>query len=75
MNSFTPYSDGSSLVLLGRFNSQARPSAASLFLMRVSTGVPTLVTEVPLTGAVTDSRLIGNRLYVLSNDYLQRDGT
>ena len=67
-------SDGSSLALLGRSNSQARPGAASLFLLRVSAGVPTLVTEVPLTGAVTDSRLIGNRLYVLSNDYLQRDG-
>jgi len=67
--------DGSSLALLGRSNTSTRAGAASLFLLRVALGVPTLVAEVPLEGEVIDSRLIGNRLYILSTRSLEQDGT
>ncbi len=57
---------GSRLALLGQSRAADWTQSAALFLLAVTDGVPTLVAEIPLTGVVRDSRLIGDRLYVLS---------
>ncbi|MEQ1749331.1 MAG: beta-propeller domain-containing protein [Prosthecobacter sp.] len=56
---------GSTVALLGRSNDKARQGAATIWLIRVTDGVPALVGEVPLEGSITDSRLIGSTLHVL----------
>lgn len=60
---------GSTVALLGRSNDKARQGAATIWLIRVTDGVPALVGEVPLEGAITDSRLIGSTLHVLCSVY------
>jgi len=61
---------GTRLALLGRSNSKERPGA-TIFLLHVLDGVPTLTGEVPLDGAITDSRLIGTTLHVLCSTWSQ----
>jgi hypothetical protein len=56
---------GTQVALLGRSNDKARQGAATIWLIRVTDGVPAIVGEVPLEGAITDSRLIGTTLHVL----------
>jgi hypothetical protein len=56
---------GTQVALLGRSNDKARQGAATIWLIRVTGGVPAIVGEVPLEGAITDSRLIGTTLHVL----------
>ncbi len=56
---------GTQLALLGRSNDKARQGAATIWLIRVTDGVPAIVGEVPLEGSITDSRLIGTTLHVL----------
>ncbi len=56
---------GTQVALLGRSNDKARQGAATIWLIRVTAGVPAIVGEVPLEGAITDSRLIGTTLHVL----------
>lgn len=56
---------GTQVALLGRSNDKARQGAATIWLIRVTDGVPMMVGEVPLEGAITDSRLIGTTLHVL----------
>lgn len=58
---------GSAVALVGQSNTMERAGHSSLYLLRVQEGVPTLMEEVPLQGSVLDSRLIGDRLYVLSS--------
>lgn len=60
---------GSTIALLGRSNDKARQGAATIWLIRVTDGVPALVGEVPLAGSITDSRLIGSTLHVLCSVY------
>jgi hypothetical protein len=60
---------GSTVALLGRSNDKARQGAATIWLIRVTDGVPALVGEVPLDGAIADSRLIGSTLHVLCSVY------
>lgn len=57
--------EGSRIALLGRSNDKTRAGAATIWLIEVTEGVPVLVNEVPLEGAISDSRLIGDRLHVL----------
>lgn len=68
-------SAGQHLALLGQSNSAERPGAATVFVLEVNAGVPRLTAEIPLTGDVNDSRLIGNVLYVMSTTYTEIDGT
>jgi len=62
---------GTRLALLGRSNDKTRPGAATIWLIQVSDGVPAIVGEVPLDGAITDSRLIGSTLHVLCSVWPQ----
>jgi hypothetical protein len=66
---------GTQLALLGRSNAADRAGAATLFVLNVTAGVPSLVAEVPLRGTVSDSRLIGNTLYVMATEYVETAGT
>lgn len=56
---------GTQVALLGRSHDKARLGAATIWLIRVTDGVPVIVGEVPLEGSITDSRLIGTTLHVL----------
>lgn len=66
---------GQHLALLGQSNSAERPGEATLFVLEINAGVPRQLAEIPLLGAVSDSRLIGNLLYVMSTTYSETDGT
>ncbi|WP_105074881.1 hypothetical protein [Chromatium okenii] len=61
--------------MLGQSNSAERPGEATLFVLEINAGVPRQLAEIPLLGAVSDSRLIGNLLYVMSTTYSETDGT
>lgn len=65
--------EGSDLALLGRSTEPGQVGATSLFLLKVTNGVPALVQEMPLAGEVIDSRLIGSRLYLLKRPTTQGD--
>lgn len=54
------------VALLGRSNRKERVGEASLYLVKIRDGVPILTAEIPLQGHVSDSRLIGDRLHVLT---------
>jgi len=56
---------GTQVALLGRSNDKARPGEATVWLIRVTDGVPVMTGEVPLEGSITDSRLVGTTLHVL----------
>lgn len=56
---------GTQVALLGRSNEKGRQGAATVWLIRVTDGVPVMTGEVPLEGAITDSRLVGTTLHVL----------
>lgn len=72
---FVLNTEGTRVALLGRSNDKARPGASSLWLIEVTEGVPVLVNEVPMEGAIADSRLIGDRLHVLcTRVVLDKDG-
>jgi hypothetical protein len=62
---------GSTVALLGRSNDKARQGAATIWLIRVTDGMPALIGEVPLDGSITDSRLIGSTLHVLCSVWSQ----
>jgi len=62
---------GTQVALLGRSNDKARQGAATIWLIRVTDGVPAMVGEVPLEGAITDSRLTGTTLHVLCSVWTQ----
>ncbi len=62
---------GTQLALLGRSNAADRAGAATIFVLKVDAGVPSVVTEVPLAGTVSDSRLIGTMLYVMATEYVE----
>lgn len=62
---------GTQLALLGRSNAADRAGAATIFVLKVTAGVPSVVTEVPLAGTVSDSRLIGTMLYVMATEYVE----
>jgi hypothetical protein len=62
---------GSTVALLGRSNDKTRQGAATVWLIRVTNGVPALIGEVPLEGAITDTRLIGTTLHVLCSIWSQ----
>lgn len=66
---------GTQVALLGRSNDKARQGAATVWLLRVTDGVPTMVGEVPLEGAITDSRLIGTTLHVVCSVWSQATAT
>lgn len=66
---------GSTVALLGRSNDKARQGAATVWLIRVTAGVPALIGEVPLEGAITDTRLIGTTLHVLCSVWSQNSST
>jgi hypothetical protein len=66
---------GTQVALLGRSNDKARQGAATIWLIRVTDGVPMMVGEVPLEGAITDSRLIGTTLHVLCSVWTQATAT
>ena len=68
---FVLNADGSEVALLGRSNDKARQGAATVWLIRIIDGMPNLISEVPLEGAITDSRLIGRKLHVLCSSYAQ----
>ncbi len=68
---FVLNAEGSEVALLGRSNDKARQGAATVWLIRVTDGVPSMIGEVPLEGAITDSRLIGSKLHVLCSSYAQ----
>jgi hypothetical protein len=55
----------STVALLGR---QTNGSEA-LFIVRIQNGVPALVSQTALAGTLLDSRLIGNRLHLLTQAY------
>lgn len=61
--------EGTSVALLGRSQTQERSGQSALFIMTVTQGVPELVQEIPVLGYAFDSRLIGNRLHVVSQTY------
>ncbi len=65
---------GGHLALLGRSNSADRPGGAAVFLLSVTDGVPNEVAEVALDGTVIDSRLIGDKLYVMASEYRDTGG-
>jgi hypothetical protein len=62
------------LALIGRSNSAERAGLPALYLLRVVDGVPSLLSEVPLEGWTSDSRLIGTRLYLMSTLYEDASG-
>jgi hypothetical protein len=68
---FVLNAEGTEVALLGRSNDKARQGAATVWLIRIIDGMPNLISEVPLEGAITDSRLIGRKLHVLCSSYSQ----
>lgn len=66
--------DGSTVVLLGRSNAKGEVGKPAVFVVQVSNGVPSLLSEIPLPGEVIDSRLIGTKLYLLSRAPYQFTG-
>jgi Beta propeller domain/LVIVD repeat len=66
---------GTTVALLGRSNDKTRQGAATVWLIRVTDGEPALVGEVPLEGAITDTRLIGSTLHVLCSVWSQTTGS
>jgi len=62
---------GGRVLLLGRSSGKERPGGTVLLLLTVTEGVPAQVAEVPVSGRVTDHRLIGETLYLLS---VRKDG-
>src|SRR5262249_26291213 len=42
-------------------------------LLEVKNGVPALVNELPVSGYIAESRLVGTALYVVANSYEQRE--
>lgn len=68
---FVLNAEGTEVALLGRSNDKLRQGAATVWLIRIIDGIPNLISEVPLEGAITDSRLIGRKLHVLCSNYAQ----
>ena len=68
---FVLNAEGTEVALLGRSNDKVRQGAATVWLIRIVDGMPTLISEVPLAGAISDSRLIGRKLHVLCSSYAQ----
>ncbi|MES2736828.1 MAG: hypothetical protein V4672_10950 [Verrucomicrobiota bacterium] len=56
---------GTRLALLGRSNGRNRSGGVSLFLLRVESGEPVLVSELPLDGKLTDGLWTGKQLCLL----------
>ncbi|MFZ9936162.1 MAG: beta-propeller domain-containing protein [Luteolibacter sp.] len=63
--------EASRVALLGRSNRKERAGEASLYLVKIRDGIPSLTAEIPLKGHVSDSRLIGSRLHVLADVWEQ----
>jgi hypothetical protein len=59
---------GSQVVLLGTSNDRDHAGAATVWLIRVTDGIPVIAAEVPLEGVLLDSRLIGTTLHVLCSN-------
>ncbi|MDZ4287384.1 MAG: beta-propeller domain-containing protein [Prosthecobacter sp.] len=58
--------EGSTLALLGKSSAKESSGAAALFLVKVTNGVPVLIKELLLSDDFLDSRLIGSKLYLLT---------
>ncbi len=57
---------GSALALLARNDTRKQPDGSAIHLLTVSAaGKPTEVGQLPVSGYIIDSRLLGTRLYVL----------
>jgi hypothetical protein len=59
------------VALLGRSNRKERAGETSLYLVAIRDGMPELTAEIPLQGHVSDSRLIGGSLHVLTTVWEQ----
>ena len=51
-----------------------------MILLQVKNGIPELVTQLPVSGYIAESRLVGTALYVVANSYeqhavLSKDGS
>jgi hypothetical protein len=61
--------DGSSLALLGRSNAVETAGKPVLYLLDTTSGKPTKIAELVWEGWVIDSRLIGNVLYAIAQEW------
>ncbi|MES2596429.1 MAG: beta-propeller domain-containing protein [Verrucomicrobiota bacterium] len=57
---------GTQVALLGTSSDRDHAGAATVWLIRVTDGIPVMTAEVPLEGTMLDSRLVGTTLHVLS---------
>ena len=64
---FTLNEDGSLLALLGRSRESRSSDQSLIYIIKITDGVPALLTKVPVNGYVNDSRLIGDKLYLLTS--------
>jgi hypothetical protein len=74
--------DHDKIALLARDNCSwyGNSQGSSITLLQVKNGVPELVKELPISGYIAESRLVGTALYVVANSYEERvvpakDGT
>ncbi len=68
---------GDKIVLLARdwCSYYGGNTESRLVLLRVENGVPRVIKELPVTGYILESRLVGSALYVVANSYREVPGT
>jgi hypothetical protein len=67
--------DHDKVVLLAQDNCSwyGNSPGSRVILLQVKNGVPQLVNELPVSGYISESRLVGTALYVVANSYEQHD--